>query len=192
MGRLEPERRLDVLIDAMPDILREVPGAKLSIAGAGKEEARLRARVEALGVSNAVSWLGWVAEPADVLAASHVLVNTLADEGFGMAMAEAMGFGLPVIAPARGASTEIVEDGVTGALVPPGDPVSLASAVTQMLRERGRAAEMGTRARDRAIDRFGVEHTVQATLAFYLRTLGQLHGDGTGEGAALLPQRSSR
>jgi glycosyltransferase involved in cell wall biosynthesis len=192
VGRLEPERRVELLLDAIPDVHNRIPSAKFLIAGAGGEESRLRVHAAATGVSDLVTWLGWVSDPAEVLARSHLLVNTLAEEGFGMAMAEAMGFELPVVAPDGGASTELVEDGVTGLLFAPNDPAALADAVVALLSDIDRSAAMGRRGRERAVERFGVDQTADATLAFYLRTLKPAHGRKPGAGAPPLSQRGSR
>ena len=118
-----------------------------------------------------IAWKGWVAHPNAVLADAHVFVNTLAEEGFGMAMAEAMAFGLPVIAPKAGASPELVDDGVTGLLVAPESPAALADAIVAVLGDLDRAAEMGATARAKAWREYGTGHVAEATLAFYRQVL---------------------
>lgn len=167
VGRLEPERRLDVLIDAIPLVRRHMPACRFVIAGSGQDERRLRARAELLGVEAAISWVGWVPEPDSVLDRSHVYVNPLAWEGFGMATAEAMACALPVVAVDSGASAEIVDHGVTGLLVAEGDPTAFAEAILYLVTDRQRAAGMGRAARNHAVERYGVDKTAQATLAFY-------------------------
>jgi glycosyltransferase involved in cell wall biosynthesis len=172
MGRLEPERRADLLLDAVPAVRRQVPDCSFLIAGSGKEEEKLREYAKRVGVDGAVSWLGWVSEPAEVFARSHIFVNTLAEEGFGMAMAEAMAYGLPVIAPQAGANPEVVEHRVTGLLVRPNDANDLARAIAELARDGESVTEMGRRARERASARFGIDLTASATRDFYLRILG--------------------
>jgi glycosyltransferase involved in cell wall biosynthesis len=171
VGRLEAERRIDVLLAAIPRVRERLPNCHFVIAGSGGAEAELKGLARELDVEGAVTWTGWVPKPDPVLASAHVYVNTLPWEGFGMAMAEAMSFGLPVIAVASGASPEMVEDGVTGILVPPGDVGALADAIVDLASDEPRAAEMGGVARDRATRKYGAAQTALETLAFYRRLL---------------------
>ena len=168
-GRLEEERRIDVLLDAMPRLLAAVPDCRLVIAGAGNAERRLNARARELGIADGITWTGWLPDISPVLAMGHVYVNTWPWEGFGIATAEAMGFGLPVIATNAGASPELVEDGISGRLVPPLDPVALATALGELLADREQAARMGARGRLRAEQGLSVAATAAATLRFYER-----------------------
>ena len=96
-------------------------------------------------------------------------VNPLPWEGFGMAMAEAMAYGLPVVAVASGASVEMVEDGVTGALVREDDPPSLAAAIVRLASDRAGAATMGETARTVATRRYAAADVALETLALYRR-----------------------
>jgi starch synthase len=125
-------------------------------------------------VADAVTWAGWVADPYAVLAGTHVYVNTWSEEGFGMAMCEAMALALPVVAIAAGNNREMVESGVTGLLVPEDDPQALAAAIVELLEKPGRAAVMGEAARHRALSLYGAERTARATLAHYERLVGNV------------------
>jgi glycosyltransferase involved in cell wall biosynthesis len=174
MGRLERERRVDLLLDAIPAVLRDAPNCRFLIAGSGKDEDRLQQQARRLGVDGVVSWLGWVSEPDALFERSHLFVNTLAEEGFGMAMAEAMAYGLPVIAPAAGSNPEVVDNGVTGLLVQPNDAPDLARSIVRLSRDLNFAAELGRRGRGRAAASFGVDRTASATRDFYVRVLGPL------------------
>jgi phenylacetate-CoA ligase len=90
-------------------------------------------------------------------------------------MAEAMAFGLPVVAVDSGASPELVENEVTGLLVPPGDPAAMAEAVIRLARDPQLARRLGDAAIRRASSEFGAKRTARDTMALYLR----LHA-GTG------------
>ncbi len=170
-GRLVVERRLDRLIRAMPLVLERLPACRLIIAGTGEAEEHLKTLAAALGVQQAITWAGWVAEPYSVLARAHVYVNTWSDEGFGMAMAEAMTLAMPVIAVRSGANVEMVQPGVTGLLVAEDDADDLASAIVEIVGQRERAAVMGERARERALSLYGARRTAQSTLIHYERLL---------------------
>jgi len=166
-GRLEPERRFDVLLDAIPTVLRSVPDCEFLIAGAGSAETDLKAQVGSLGVEKSVRWTGWLPDLAPALAGAHIYVNPWPWEGFGMATAEAMGFALPVVAINSGASPELVEDGVSGRLVEPDDPAALAAALVELLADRDRGAALGLAGRGRALSRYSVPATAESTLALY-------------------------
>lgn len=165
-GRLEAERRFDVLLEAIPHVRRDQPQCRFVIAGSGSAESELKRLAGRLGVEHAVSWTGWLPSIDPLLMQSHVYVNTWPWEGFGMATAEAMAFGLPVIAVRSGASTELVEDGITGRLVPPDDPLALANAISELIENGSRAAAMGERGRERA-EAYSMRRTAASTLAFY-------------------------
>ena len=157
-GRIEPERRLETLVEAAPGILREVPECRFVVAGDGTALPELKLQARRLGVASKFEWPGWVAEPDEVLARSHVFVNTLPWEGYGMAMAEAQGYALPVVATTTGASPELVEDGETGILVPPTDAAALQEALIRLTSDRPYAEQLGTKARESA-----VRHTMDNT-----------------------------
>ena len=172
VGRLVGERRLDLLISAMPYVLALQPSCRLIMVGTGSAEAQLRAQASELGVADAVTWAGWMADPNAVLAGAHVYVNTWSDEGFGMAMCEAMALALPVVAIAAGNNGGMVESGVTGLLVPEEDPQALAGAIVEVLGRPSRGAEMGEAARERALSLYGADRTARDTLAHYERLIG--------------------
>lgn len=167
VGRFEREKHLDLLLRAFASVLAAVPQCRLVLAGRGSEEANLRSLAEQLAIGHAIAWPGWVDSSAPVLAAADVYVNPLAWEGFGMATAEAMAHALPVVAVDSGASPELVENQVTGLLVPSGSPAALASALVRLADDRPWAAAMGWAGRDRAAQEFGVERTASKTRDFY-------------------------
>ncbi len=172
IGRLEAEKRLEVLLRAVPRVLNELPSCRFIIAGSGAAEEGLRRLARRLEVDAAITWTGEVAQPASVLEGAHVYVSPSPAEGFGLAVAEAMAYALPVVAVASGGSAEIVDDGVTGLLVPPGDDAALAAAIVRLAGDLPQAAQIGLAARRRAGARFGVDLTARATLDFYRRLLG--------------------
>jgi glycosyltransferase involved in cell wall biosynthesis len=173
-GRFEAERRLDVLLRAIPLVLALVPDCRFVLAGSGTEDEGLRHLAAQLGVADAITWTGWLADPYDVLGRAHVYVNTWPGEAFGMSMAEAMALELPVVAVDAGANGEMVEDGVTGFLVPENDPVALARALARLATDRAGSATMGEAARLRAVSRFGASYTAESTLALYRRIRPQV------------------
>lgn len=170
-GRLEAERCLDVLLHAIPLVRERLPDCHFVLAGSGAAESDLRGLAARLDIEEAITWAGWVTDPYLVLSRAHVYVNTWPREGFGMAMAEAMALGLPVVAVERGASAEVVDPGVTGLLVPDGDPAALAAAVVGVLGDSEVLARMSQAATERALSLYGARRTARDTLALYRRTI---------------------
>jgi len=107
------------------------------------ERSTLEREVQLLGMGGKVRFLGWVEGLAPVLARWDVFVLPLLEEGAGLAALEAMAAGLPVIATAVGGIPEIVEDGRTGWLVPPGDPGALGERIHSLLRKPDTRRAMG-------------------------------------------------
>jgi glycosyltransferase involved in cell wall biosynthesis len=104
---------------------------------------------------------------------AQIVVSPSLYEGFGLPAAEAMACGAPVVATTAGALREIVEDGVSGLLVPPGDVEALAAAIRALLEDPERCRQMGEAGARRARERFSWERTAQETLALYEEVLGR-------------------
>jgi glycosyltransferase involved in cell wall biosynthesis len=152
VGRLSPEKNVDTLVEAVGDL-------NLVVAGDGP----LRDLVpNALG---AVPH----AEVERLLERATVVVAPSEREGFGLAAAEAMAFGRPVIAAAGGGLLELVSDGETGLLVPPRDPEALRTAVERLLADAELRERLGQAARARARERFGWDAVIERTLEVYRR-----------------------
>lgn len=154
VGRLSPEKNVATLVEAVGDL-------NLVVAGDGP----LRGRVpNALG-----------AVPHDeverLLERASVVVAPCEREGFGLAAAEALAFGRPVVAAAGGALLELVADGETGLLVPPRDAPALREAVQRLLRDPDLRERLGRAARARARERFGWDAVIDQTLETYRRAL---------------------
>jgi glycogen(starch) synthase len=150
VGRLSPEKNVDTLVEAVGDL-------GLVVAGDGP----LRRLVpDALG---AVPH----AEVERLLEHAAVVVAPCEREGFGLAAAEAMAFGRPVVAAAGGGLLELVVDGETGVLVPPRDAAALRRAVQRLLGDPELRARLGAAARVRARERFGWDAVIERTLAVY-------------------------
>lgn len=112
---------------------------------------RIERLIGSLGVGDAVETVGRVPDGrlASILRGSHLLAVPSGYEGFGIVYLEAMGFGLPALASTAGGAREVVTDGETGFLVPPGDPDAVARAVGTFADDRDRLAAMGVAARER-------------------------------------------
>ena len=148
VGRLSPEKGVDILLNAA----RALPHRRFTIVGGG-DDARWRAAAPAnVAFTGAVT--GEAARAAMARAALLVMPS-LWYEGFPMTLLEAFARATPVIASRIGSLAELIDDGVTGRLVPTGDPVALATAIEAMLTDPATSARMGEAARAVAVARYG-------------------------------------
>lgn len=138
VGRIEPRKGVLDLVAAVPAIRAGAPGARVVVVGSdpyGSDPAYLAAVDGAEGIER----YAWVETGA--LRHLDVLVLPSYQEPFGTVLSDAMAVGTPVVASAVDGLLEVVEDGVTGALVPPGDPAALAAGVLRVLGQRERMGE---------------------------------------------------
>ncbi len=169
VARLVPEKGHVHLFDAMPDVFRTNRNSHLLVIGS--DDAGLaggfKAQAQRLGIGDRVTFLGYRSDVAAILPQLALFVLPSLTEGFGLAILEAMAAGLPVVSTSAGAIPEIVEDGVTGSLVPPAQPRPLAEAINLALARSDRSREMGLAGRSRATERFSLTKMVSATEDLY-------------------------
>jgi glycosyltransferase involved in cell wall biosynthesis len=170
---LRPQKGLDVLVRAAAEAAREVPALRLAIAGEGPERARLEALASELGAADRVMLLGHRSDVPDLLAALDVAASSSWFEGSPLAMMEYMDAGLPVVATRVGGVPDLIDDGVQGRLVEPGDAGALARAIVELVSDRERAAEMGARARERRRAEFDLNGTVRRLEGLYERLVAE-------------------
>ncbi|HEX6184330.1 MAG TPA: glycosyltransferase family 4 protein [Pyrinomonadaceae bacterium] len=141
----------------------------------GENRARIERLVSELNLSGRVRLLGQVGEDelASLLASLALLVSASRSESFGMAMVEAMACGVPVVATATEGAREVVEEGVTGLLVPVGDFNALASSMLSLLEDERRREALGASAVAVAKERFDVARMVEATERVYAEAIAE-------------------
>lgn len=164
---LRPGKGIETLIEALPSVLAKRPDVQVLLAGGGGEKERLQKMAETLGVSQAISMIGEVANPYGVLAASDVFVGPSWAESFPYSILEAMAARLPIVATDVGGVGEAIEDEVTGLLVPARDPSSLGAALARILADEDLAARLATAAWTRLRERFSLDRMIERTLVVY-------------------------
>src|SRR5215218_1493388 len=152
VGRLAPRRGVRALVAAAG--LLEDEGAQVLLVGDGPERRVLEREVERLGVGRRLHFVGFLAHDRLPAAMSHadLLVLPSLYEELGTVLLEAMYAGLPIVASKTGGIPEVVEDGVNGLLVPPGDPEALARAIDRLLADRSLANRLSEGAHERGKD----------------------------------------
>jgi glycosyltransferase involved in cell wall biosynthesis len=169
IGRLIPIKGHLVLLRALAQARSRVPEVTLDVAGRGPLAPALQAYVRELGLEDAVRFLGFVSPVGAAIEEAAIVVVPSLGEGFGMVALEAMERARPVIASSVGGLPEIVADGETGLVVPPGEAEALAEAIVTLAGDLPRAAEMGRAGRARALAEFPPERCVERVEALYER-----------------------
>src|SRR5262245_10927028 len=160
VGNLDARKNPALLVEALAAVRRDVPDAHALLIGAFRDpgyEARVGERIAALGLGNAVTVTGFLANPFPLVRALDLVVHPATRDPFPLALLEAMALERPIVATAVGGIPEMLEDGVSGVLVPPGDAGALAAAAVPLLRDPERRARIGRAARERLATRFSLE-----------------------------------
>jgi glycosyltransferase involved in cell wall biosynthesis len=172
VARLEPEKGHATLIDAWPLVLRSCPSAWLLVVGEGSLADALAAQAASLGVAHRVIFTGRREDVPAVTAALDVAVLPSYREAQGLSVLEAMALSRPVVASNVGGIPEMIEDGVTGLLVPPRDPVALAAAISRLLADHSLADMIGRAGHDLVHRRFCLEQMIGAIEDLYDDAMG--------------------
>lgn len=174
VGRLERSsawKGVHVLVDALVEVLRVRPDARLRLVGHGDAVPDLRERARSSGVAGHVDFLGprSHAELVEVYnrAGAMVLPSLTEAESFGMTLVEAMACETPVVGSRIGGIPTVVREGVDGLLAEPGDVAGLAAACSRILADPALAGRLGRAGRQAAVDRWAWDNATGKTLAVF-------------------------
>lgn len=169
VARLELHKDQPSLIRAAALLRDQGVDAEIWLVGEGSHRPQLEALITGLELTDRVKLLGMRRDIPELLSQLDLFVFAAKpDEGFGIALAEAMAAGVPIVATDVGACREVLEDGRCGLLVEPGSPEALAAGISAVLEDQAAAAGRAAAARQRALRDFGVEAMAQA----YAKELG--------------------
>lgn len=167
VGRLVPIKDVATMLAAMA----ELPAAHLAVVGDGEDRPALEARARDLGIAGRVHFTGWAKDVAETLSDLDVVALTSRNEGTPVSLIEAQCVGRPVVATDVGGVRHVVEEGVGGYLVPPGDAAALAERVAKLLADPGLRADMGARGRASVGRRFGKDALLEGIGDLYTELL---------------------
>lgn len=181
VGRLVEKKGLAVLIEALPRLIERRPETTLTVAGAGPLELEIKRLAADLGVIEHVRFLGMVGQEelpplmrrASLLVVPFLIAKGGDQEGLGLVSVEAAGCECPVIAGDVPAVRDVIADGETGILVPPGEPVALAASITELLADPDRRARLGRAARTYCLGRFDWESIAEHYGELLLAQIGR-------------------
>lgn len=174
VGRLTKQKGHKVLFQALRAVCA-THSVSLVIIGTGPDESKLRALAGSLGLQKNIHFLGSRADVPALMRQLDILVSPSLWEGLPTVLLEAMALGIPVVATDVSGSREIVRNGSTGTLVPPGDPVALARAIVSTLENRELSLRMAANAKGVA-----ARHTVQEAARTYQVVYRQVRDSQTG------------
>ena len=158
-----PEKDHATFLRAARIVADRIPAARFVLAGDGPGRDELEALTRELGLEERVVFAGLRSDVEDVLASLDVVVlSSFTIECFPYAILEAMAMGVPAVCTAVGGLPEMIEDGVTGRLVPPKDPAALAEGIIDVLSDEDRRRAMGVAARERLERNFTLERSAAA------------------------------
>jgi glycosyltransferase involved in cell wall biosynthesis len=171
VGHLAGHKGHRFLLEAMRYLLQTEPRIGLVIAGTGALRSTLEAQAVALGIADQVRFTGFRDDILALMQGFEIFVFPSSLEGLGTAMLDAMALRKPVVATRAGGIPEVVQDGVTGLLVPPQDPGALARAVRYLLQHPAQGRALGEAGRRRVEQHFTAEQMASRTLHVYQRVL---------------------
>ncbi|MBI5469514.1 MAG: glycosyltransferase [Deltaproteobacteria bacterium] len=161
VARLDPIKNHRSLIEAMDKVVKEFPDSVLLIIGDGPLRGELTELVSRLGLEKNIRLLGTRGDVERLLSIFDVFVLSSLSEGLPLTLLEAMASGRPIIATGVGGIPEVIENGVDGIIVPPGNTESLAKAITGLLNDRDRALKMGVMAKRKFDLRFSLDGMIR-------------------------------
>jgi glycosyltransferase involved in cell wall biosynthesis len=161
VGRLSEEKGLDVLLAAFSKVAAVSDDTILAIVGGGPLEEALKTRAVDLKIGERVRFLGFKEDVFPYLAVSHIYASPSRYEGLPMSLLEAMSMRVPVVATRVGGVAEVVEDGVTGILIEPEAPGTLAETILALLDDEALAERLRANGLARVRKRFDISATVR-------------------------------
>jgi len=173
IASLTAKKDHDTFLAAASRVREHFPRTRFVAVGDGPLRARLASRAEALGMRGEEIFVGETPDTASFLATVDVSVLTSLKEGCSNAILESMAAGKPVVVTGVGGNPELVEDGVTGYVVPAGDSEAVARRVIDLLTDEDLRTTMGEAGRKKAVEGFTVERMVEETVGFYTQLLDE-------------------
>ncbi len=184
VAALVPHKGHRHLIEAALLVVREIPDVRFIVLGEGELREHLERLVRERGLEKHVLLPGFRTDVLGCMKGFDLFVMSSVSEGLGTALLDAMACSKAIVATRVGGIPEVVEDNVSGLLVPPHDDHALAGAIVRLLHERALRVRMGDAGFARVSERFTVERMVAGTSAVYAAVAGTFRGAGTASPVA--------
>ena len=167
VGRLDNYKGHEYFIKAARKVIDAIPNTRFLIVGDGENRKKLESLKMKLGLNGHVIFTGNRDDIAEMMSALDLFVLSSVSEGFGRSAVEAMACGKAVVASNVGGLSEVVEDGVTGKLIPSKNPDSLTMAILSLLEDNEKARRMGHAGRQRTEKMFSLPENIMKTVGIY-------------------------
>ncbi|MDD5310163.1 MAG: glycosyltransferase [Candidatus Omnitrophica bacterium] len=161
VGRINIEKAHDLFLKAAAEVIKAAPDARFIIAGDGPLRENQEKLSEELGLKSKVIFTGYRRDIPEIIADLNIFALSSLTESLGIVNLEAMAMGKPVVSFDVGGVSELVADKETGLLVPPRDAVTFAGAIIGLIRDKGKAKNMGLAGRRRVEENFTLDATVK-------------------------------
>jgi glycosyltransferase involved in cell wall biosynthesis len=173
VGRLTKVKNPGLFVEAARLVLARAPEARFCLVGDGELRPEVERQIAALGLADRVRLAGWQRDMPSVYADLDVLTLTSLNEGTPATAIEALAAEVPVVATAVGGVADVVEDGLSGLLVPSGDATALATSISALLSDPGRGQDLARAGQRDVLARFGLERLVSDTESLYQALLAE-------------------
>lgn len=160
VARMVPIKRHDVFLRAIRRVWDQFPEARFVLVGDGEMRPQLERLAEELDLDDRLVWAGFVREQELIYADTDLLVLTSDNEGLPVAVIEALASGRPVISTRVGGVPELIDEGETGYIVPPGNPEALADALVDALSDMDRLRRMGQKGQQKTLEKYNSHRLV--------------------------------
>jgi len=167
VGLLKERKGHEILFRALPRVIREFPRARLLVVGEGQRRTHLEALAQQLNIAGSILFLGFRDDIAAVMRAADAVILPSANEGFGYVLAEAMSMGRAVVSTRVSSIPEVIQEGQTGLLVPPGDAEALGEAILDLSRHPEKASKLGQAGQQRVRELFSLERMIDEVEVFF-------------------------
>ncbi|MFC1570491.1 glycosyltransferase family 4 protein [Candidatus Omnitrophota bacterium] len=171
VGRMDWYKAQQYFLQAAKEVTETITDAHFIVVGDGEHRKRLEDLTRQLDLDRNVTFLGNREDVPQILASLDLFVLSSVSEGFGRSAAEAMACGKAVVATKVGGLQEVVDDGISGFLVPPKDPAALSKAIIALLKDKEKSQRMGMAGRKRAEELFDIKKNVKETEELYERII---------------------
>jgi len=167
VANLNPIKGHIYLLRAIPTIIQEYPKIIFLFVGKGEEEQKLRSEAMNLGISDYVRYLGFRSDVPELLSLMDIFVLPSLSECLPLSVLEAMAFSIPAVVTNVGGNREIIDDGVTGYVVPAGDPERLAEKILLLLRDKKNAECIGLKGSETIGRKFSIDKMLEQYRSLY-------------------------
>lgn len=172
VGNLLPWKGQECFVRAAKEVIRVIPGARFLVVGDGECRDNLERLTGETGLKGKVIFTGRRSDIPRLMAAMDIVAHSsITPEPFARVIIEGMAMEKPVVAMNEGGVPEVIEDGVSGVLIPPKNPSLMARVIIDLFNNGEKAREIGLTARRRIEEKFSIEKNVQATEGVYLQVL---------------------